>query len=223
MASGFRNSAGVDFDSLFDPYQQGTAPAATGFRTSDGVDLAGRYAPIAFGTKGPDVGYRTSAGTDLSNLWAAAGTATYPLPINGASFIGRASGLNSPNMDANVTLSINADGTYQVTCVGNTPDTTAGASGTWLPSGQSASDYDVEFVWTQSNQYPTGAATVTNEAATYQACTSSHQISANAQVGQLSGNDRGSVGTFRINLKRISTGVVTATVCDIDVESFGSG
>lgn len=77
MATNFRNSAGTDFDDLFDPYVTGTVPPNTAFRTSNGVDLAGRYAPISFGSKGPDVGFRTSAGTDVSNLWAAYGTAHY--------------------------------------------------------------------------------------------------------------------------------------------------
>lgn len=77
MATGFRNSAGTDFDALFDPYVSGTKPANTGFRTSDGTDLKDRFAPISVGLKGPDVGYRTSGGADLSTLWAAAGTAVY--------------------------------------------------------------------------------------------------------------------------------------------------
>lgn len=74
MPAGYRNSAGIDFDDLFDPYEQGEKPAPTGYRTSDGADLCERYAPIAFGSKGPDVGYRNSAGVDLSNLWAAKGS-----------------------------------------------------------------------------------------------------------------------------------------------------
>lgn len=77
MPAGFRNGAGVDFDSLFDPYLQGTKPANTGYRDGTGSDLANRYAPIIFGTKGPDVGFRTSGGVDVSNLWAAIGTAVY--------------------------------------------------------------------------------------------------------------------------------------------------
>jgi len=77
MPAGYRNSAGVDFDELFDPYEQGEKPAPTGYRTSDGADLCERYAPLAYGSKGPDVGYRNSAGLDLSNLWAARGTAQY--------------------------------------------------------------------------------------------------------------------------------------------------
>lgn len=77
MPAGYRNSAGIDFDELFDPYVQGEKPAPTGYRTSDGADLCERYAPLAYGSKGPDVGYRNSAGLDLSNLWAARGTAQY--------------------------------------------------------------------------------------------------------------------------------------------------
>lgn len=82
MPVGFRNAAGVDFDSLFDPDVRGDGPQATGFRTASGVTL--RYAALAYGSKGPNVGFRTSAGVDLSNLWAAKGTAVYqslvPIP-----------------------------------------------------------------------------------------------------------------------------------------------
>lgn len=75
MAVGMRNSAGVDFDSLFVAYASGTKPANTGFRDSSGVDLANRYNPRGATTKGPDVGYRTEAGVDLSNLFQAVGAA----------------------------------------------------------------------------------------------------------------------------------------------------
>lgn len=75
MPVGYRNSAGVDFDDLFDPDVQGDGPTAPFLRTAAGVAV--RYADISYGSKGPNVGYRTSAGVDVSNLWAAKGTARY--------------------------------------------------------------------------------------------------------------------------------------------------
>lgn len=86
MATNYRNSAGTDFDDVFDPYVQGTVPPNTAYRTSDGVDLAGRYAPLSYGSKAPDVNYRTSDGTDVTNLWAAKGTAIYTLGFHGHSY-----------------------------------------------------------------------------------------------------------------------------------------
>ncbi|QJB21919.1 hypothetical protein XccvBFoX3_gp19 [Xanthomonas phage FoX3] len=77
MAAGYR-SAGVDFDNLFDPYVQGAKPSNTGIRVG-GVDIANRYAPVAFGTRRANIGYRNSAGVDIAGLFAAKGTATYPV------------------------------------------------------------------------------------------------------------------------------------------------
>ncbi len=86
MTTGYRNSSGVDFDDVFDPYVQGTKPGATGYRTSDGVDLNQRYAPLSFGTAAAVQGYRLSGGADVNTLWAAKGTAQYSLPFNGQTY-----------------------------------------------------------------------------------------------------------------------------------------
>lgn len=211
-------SKGINFDDLFDPDVVGDGPTAPGYKRA-GVPL--RYADIKYGSKRANVGYAENE-VDLSNKWAAKGTARYALPIDGEGFIAHSSGLNSPAMEANIQVQIKSDGTYAVTCVGN-GFVSPNASGTWLPAGGTVSDYQVEFVWSQSSQYTTGPATVTNGASTYQACTSTRQISFDAQVGQFTGSDKGSTGTLTINLKRISTGVVTVTHCGIDVESAGSG
>lgn len=220
MASGYKNAAGTDFDDLFDPDVVGDGPTASGFMKADGTLL--KYAAAKYGTVGPNVNFKLASGADVATLWAKKGSASYALPINGDNFVAHSDGTISSAMDANIAVQIKSDGTYLVTCVGN-GSVTPGASGTWLPSGQSVSDYQVEFVWSQSSQFPTGPATVTNGAATYQACTSTRTISFDAQVGQLTGNDKGSIGNLAINLKRVSTGVVNATNVGINVESFGSG
>lgn len=116
MATNYRNSAGTDFDDLFDPYVTGTVPPNTAFRTSDGVDLAGRYAPLSYGTKRADVNYRTSAGLDLSNLWAQKGSAIY-FPANIASNSTTTSGVAR---SANITFTVKTDGTMAVGTVGTT-------------------------------------------------------------------------------------------------------
>jgi hypothetical protein len=67
MTVGFRNSAGVDFDSLFAVYTSGTK-VVCGYRDSTGSDLSNRYQP---GNAGITTGFRNSAGTDLGNLFAA--------------------------------------------------------------------------------------------------------------------------------------------------------
>lgn len=69
MATGFRDSSGVDLDSLFAVYSSGTKRANTGFMTSDGVDISNRFQP---GDAGITTGFRDSAGTDVGRLFAAA-------------------------------------------------------------------------------------------------------------------------------------------------------
>lgn len=214
-------SKSVSLASIFDPYVAGTTKArATGIEDG-GNEISNLYANIIYGIGAAATGI-DSQGANLNTLYAAKGTANYPLPINGGNFIAHSSGSVSSAMDSNVNVQIKSDGTYSITVTGNAVGNTPSTSGTWLPSGGAVSDYQVEFGWTQSSQYAAGPATITNSAATYQACTTTQQLVFDASVGQHSGLDKGSVGNFTISLKRVSTGVVTVTSCGVDVESNGS-
>lgn len=175
MVTGFRNSAGTDFDDLFDLYEQGTKPSATNYRTSNGVDLAQRYAPLAYGTKGANVNMRTSAGLDLSNLWARKGSAVYSLGFNGSIFSAGNTGLTGQpgTLTASVTLAIRSDGTWAIY---KHPQTEV-VTGTWLPSGETASAYQVRF--TAAN---IGQADIYNSAPSYASCASDNSISASLSI-----------------------------------------
>lgn len=134
MTTGFRNAANVDFDDLFDPYVQGTKPAATGFQTSDGTDLRERYAPIAFGTKGPNVGFQTAAGVDVSNLWAAAGTAVY-FPASLLALSNSSAGLART---ATLTIAVRTNGNVVVDANGTSAESGSGS----YQYGASSAAYD---------------------------------------------------------------------------------
>ncbi|HJR11532.1 MAG TPA: hypothetical protein VJ823_08980 [Rhodanobacteraceae bacterium] len=220
MTSGIQ-SKDVDLDSIFDPYLAGTTKARTAGINVAGSDTSNRYANIIYGSAAAATGI-ASESADLNTLYAAKGTANYPLPINGANFIAHSSGVVSPSMDSNINVQIKSDGTYSVTVAGNASGNTPSTSGTWLPSGASVSNYQVEFVWTQSSQYPTGPATVTNSASAYQNCTANQSIVFDAQVGQHTGGDQGSAGNMQINLKYMPNGRITTTTFGIDIESQGS-
>lgn len=129
MSTGFRNASGTDFDDVFDPYVQGTKPAATGYRTSDGVDLNQRFAPLAFGSAAAVQGYRISSGADVNTLWAAKGTASYldPSPDYQWSTFRAFSGTSPQTVQSTLTWS--PDGTWANTSPGTTTK-----SGTWAPS-----------------------------------------------------------------------------------------
>ncbi len=222
MTTGFRNGSGTDFDLVFDPYVQGTKPGATGYRTSDGVDLNQRFAPLSLGTAAAVTGMRITGGADCNTLWAAYGTAVYGLPFSGATFNAYTSGNVTSNMLAKCTLNVNSDGTYTIVVIGNNVTTTA-VSGTWLPGGQSVSDYQVQFSYSQIYSLANGPATFVNSAATYQACTSNQSINGSATVLQTSANDKGGHYAMTMLLKRVSTGIVTTTIFEFDVESNGTG
>ncbi|MEW5251589.1 hypothetical protein [Microbulbifer discodermiae] len=103
MASGYQTSSGSDLDSVFDPYVQGTKPAATGYQTSDGRDLNQRYAPLSFGSAAASTGIKLASGADLNTLWAARGTASYYTPMSNAS-LSRSSSSKEAISTGNTTL-----------------------------------------------------------------------------------------------------------------------
>jgi hypothetical protein len=215
------NVKGVGLDQIFDPYVSGTKAAITNYTVS-GVDLKDIFAPIYLGTSAAVTNYKVK-GADLNTIFAAYGTARYALPFNGTTFSGAyTSGNVTSNMLARATLLINADGTYSIVTIGNNVTTTA-ASGTWLPGGQSASDYQVQFSYSQISVFGFGPATFTNSAASYAACTSNQSIYGSATSLQTSAQDKGGHYTMTMLLKRISTGVVTTTTFEFDIESVGTG
>lgn len=167
MATNFRNSAGTDFDDLFDPYVAGTVPSNTGFRTSDGVDLAGRYAPLSFGTKRADVNYRTSAGTDLSNLWAQKGSASYVSnPLPGALTCAR----SNPGVStlASVNFQFNRDGT--ASWADEYPPVTH--TGSWTTNSPTAGDaYEIRIT-----TLSTDGGTISGAPGTWQALSTSRIV-----------------------------------------------
>ncbi len=137
MASGVK-SAGVDLDDLFDPDVVGDGPSAPGIQ-SGSVPL--KYAAIKYGTKRADVGV-ANAGSDVSNLWAAKGTASYTLPINGQTFIGA---YNIPNQSSGYALigfRIVTGNTWQVYSIPNGAPATILASGA-IPTGAAT----VAYAW----------------------------------------------------------------------------
>lgn len=213
MPSLFRDAGGADFDDLFDPYVQGSVPAATGFRTSDGTDLAGRYAPLAFGSKRADVNMRNSAGVDLTNLWAAKGTASYTLPFNGRSYADHNQALTNATgtTTAILTLTIANDGTWRV----NNRTGAVLDSGTWLPAGKTVADYDVQFS-------TSGAVTATigNNAPGYANASTSRSLSASVSVPARSIDSVSEAITVTC-LLRSNTGAVSTTVCTLQVSAQG--
>lgn len=159
MASGVK-SKGVDLDDLFDPDIVGDGPVAAGIK-SGGVAL--KYAALKYGTKRADVGI-ADAGVDVSNKWAAKGTASYALPINGQTFTGA---YNIPNQGSGYALigfRIVTGNTWQVYSISNGAPASILASGA-IPAGSAT----VSYAWGQytvgASQADAGGATTNGAAA----------------------------------------------------------
>jgi hypothetical protein len=211
------NNRNIPLTDLFDPDVMGDGPTAPNLKVA-GVPL--RFAHIKYGSKRANVGY-TEKGVDVSNKWAAKGTARYALPIDGQTFTGFSSGNISSAMDASAKITIKANGTYSVVCVGNNVVTTP-ASGTWLPSGSVASGFQVQFVITQQSQSDSGPATITNGAPSYASCAADRIAQTDANVGQHSSFAKGGTYTVAIKLKNLASGTVTTTTITFTVQSVGT-
>lgn len=85
MTSGYKNSAGTDFDSLYELMSNpntvpGDVAENVGYYDSAGGDIGARYVKASRGTAGANNGYKNSAGTDIGTLFAQAGTVSYYTP-----------------------------------------------------------------------------------------------------------------------------------------------
>lgn len=220
MATGFQNSGGTDFDNLFDPYVQGTKPAATGFQTSDGVDLRERYAPLEYGSKGANVGMQTAGGVDLSNLWAAKGTATYTIAgLNGRSFVvGQQAQTYQSSVSASLTLAMQNNGTWKVSgATMSGPVPISNDTGTWLPAGATVSQYEVRFEVVKSGS---SAATTNNSAATFTSCSATQYASLSLPTAGGTSPLREASATIRVYLRRVG-GTASETVLTFSVNTNG--
>jgi hypothetical protein len=209
-------SASVDFDDLFDPDITGDGPQAAGVLIGG---VPARYAHIQYGSKRPDVGV-TNAGVDVSNLWAAKGTATYRLPIHGTVY--RYSNVIPPGQNGScaLTFSLGAGGTYRIiynrTHGGNFPDVT----GTWLPAGQSANNFEVRY--TRTHIGGNANASVSSDASVFTTVVASLGIATSlGPNGSMSGT-RTSLDRITIEIRNKTTGTINTTEIDFEVETDGS-
>lgn len=217
MPSGYR-SGGVDFDELFDPDVMGNGPTAPGYR-ANGQAL--RYAHIQYGSKGPDVG-RREGGVDISNKWARKGSAVYALGFNGKGYSATSSAPTdgTQNPTARLSLTINSNGTWQISrtvlgSIGGNGGVTL-ETGSWLPSGHSAGDYQVQFSGSAS-----GGGSVNNGAATPQSCATSRTFSLEASVAAASADLIDTSISLQCTMTRVSAGTTTNSTCSFNCRALG--
>ena len=159
--SGYRNSAGVDFDNLFDPDVMGDGYVATFLRNSSGQGL--HYAAAKYGTPGPTVGFRDNTGADVGPKWAAKGTANYGGPVANPGY-GNMQGIasqshGSGNSTASVTMLIWGNGTWSDSAQSGQP-----GSGNWYSPTTSniGVSYYVKIIFTKTTGNGFGALAINN-------------------------------------------------------------
>lgn len=216
MPSGQRFQ-GVDFDDLFDPDITGDGPVANSYRRPGGAPL--RYAHIQYGARRGDVG-RRQGGQDLAALWAAKGTASYSLPINGQWFnaSNQARSNSTGPTSATVTLILDSNGTYRVqsnAAGGGNASSGDVATGTWLASGASAGEYEVQFEVSGS-----GPASIGNSAPNYANCGTTRTVGATVSVPSASAQYLSQDVGILIRLRR-SNGAVSTTQIYFRVSASG--
>lgn len=215
MAVGYRNSAGFDFDLLFQPGDT----QAPGFRRSDGSNL--RYAPRGATAKIPDVGFRDSFGVDLSNLWMALQMAP-PVPgFDGGNYqVGAIAPTGaSGNTSATIRLTMRSDGVWEV--VGTRTNavgagTVVLASGVWLPAGSVASDFTVRYAANAG----TGQGSISNGAVSAVSLATSRSFSIFVEVPAVSSTIQEDERILTATLTRVGSGSSTA-VCRLGASAAG--
>lgn len=215
MPTGFRNSAGVDLEDLF----EAGATQAAGFRLSSGSNIA--FAARGGATKGPDVGFRDNAGSDLSNLWLPKGAAPPVLGFNGQSYSANAQAPSGGTTDpqSQLTLAMHPAGGWTITrfvqgaAFGN--GSTVVASGTWLPSGQSAADFEVQFAVGHS-----GDGTVTNGAPAFSSLAVGRIARLEASVPAASSQVAAGTASVTCTLRRIGQ-AASGSTCSFSCQAAG--
>lgn len=143
MASGFK-TADLDLDDVFLPYASGVKPAPTGFAVA-GVDLKDRYHP---GTTDTPTQFTVAGGADLATLFA---PIAQIIPFGGPY---QSNASDSHDIGASFSLSINRDGTWEITQVALHGGSNTGTpkTGTWhaAPGASVGDNYEVQFVATVS-------------------------------------------------------------------------
>lgn len=214
--------AGVDLDDVFDLYVQGDKVAPTGV-TNDGVDLCERYAPLQFGAQAPPTAFSLAGRGNFNTLWAAKGTAVYTIVgLHGkVVYVGDQANTNQPSVSAAVTVAINSDGTWQAqasTSNGSVP-VPAPNSGTWLPAGALAGDYEMRFEITHSGHPQRN---VINGAPEFAACSVTRYATLSLPtIAANNSTERTAEARVVIRLRRIGAAVGSETTVDLTVHTAG--
>lgn len=210
------NVNNVPLTDIFEAYTTGTKAALTGYTTKINgvdVDLRDQFAPLYLGSSAGPTNYKVR-NADLNTIFAKKGTVSYKLPIDGQTYT-RDRGRGT----ATITATFKGDGTYSII-------NDAGAvlaSGTWLPAGDLASDYKVQYSQSGAINGPDelgGTDSFSNGAFNQTSVSSNPAFSVSASATLVSTN-ASNFCSFTVRLYKNGTLRLNAT-CNLDVSAAGN-
>jgi hypothetical protein len=216
------NSKGVPLPNIFDPYLAGTTKARASGIDDAGNDTSNLYANIIYGSAAAATGI-ASENADLNTLYAAKGTASYALPINGQTYGASENTGPSGGASATLTVTLHANGAYDVVAFQSkhVPSSVTRASGTWNTFGLPSSSFQVLYTLTTTSTE--GNAGISNGASTYTALSSDVAANVHALAGSPTSGANDITCTLRIQIRNASTGqVVSDSACTISAGADGS-
>lgn len=220
MPSGYAK-AGIDLDTLLEPWQAGDGyAAATGYAIND-VDFNQRYAPASAGVAFSGTTGYSQNNADVGPRFAAKGTRQTKLPIDGQTFVAAVSVPAQSQGSAGLVLRLKTDGTYEVMKSLAPGGSSVLATGVWNTSGGSVGDF--QALYSITSTYATAHVDLINDATTWASLSTLRQLSVSmGPFGPSSGSNEAIYG-IRIQIRRSSNGaVVSDSACTFNVSIEGS-
>lgn len=211
-------SKGVSLAAIFDPYVAGTTKARASGRFDAGNDLSNLYANILYGSAAAATGIE-SEGADLNTLYAAKGTASYALPINGNTY-SHAYSVTSGTGNSTIGFKVTGGTTYAVYGADSGHSAANLVSGA-IPGGAST----VQFVW---GGYTVGAADLDGGGATSNSAATAQPVSSDQDAHYTTGTFGSTASahdrnyTFTINFFNSSGANISATTITLTALIEGS-
>jgi len=196
-------SNGVLLSAIFAPYVAGTTKARLSGINDDAGELSNQFSKLSYGTAAPATDIE-SAGADLSTLYAAYGTVSIALPINGNTYSAFVT-TTSSSVTASVYFQMSAAG-WQV-AKNEKGITTVLTTGSLPPTS-----YSVQYTDTYlAAPGDTGPGTAYNAAPAFTVITSSLLLVSDSVSVSGSGGSKQTTHSINIQIKNVEGSVISNT------------
>ena len=197
-------SNGVLLSAIFAPYVAGTTKARLSGINDDAGELSNQFSKLSYGTAAPATDIE-SAGDDLNTLYAAYGTVSIALPINGNTYTAFASTISS-SVTASVYFQMSTAAGWQV-AKNEKGTVTILATGALPPTS-----YSVQYTDTYlAAPGDTGPGTAYNAAPAFTVITSSLLLVSDSVSVSGSGGSKQTTHSINIQIKNVEGSVISNT------------